>query len=287
MRLRLFHNGHYNDSKLLPLDDNTLSLNLLMRVFLQRIEPTSHSQGIWGGSGFTINKNGLFRDYWNPKGVNLVPWNHPLSTDGVNEWENWRQKFRRVIERAWSDTFFLVPDRKWYKSSNTGGSPALRPVGIQCSLSIQLVNSKAEKPHLTIQCIHSPDAYRSSASPDGGTLVHRDLDLQDQTSGSVHYYQRTAVHEFGHVLNLQHVRHRLKGCILGEDACYGNDIATREDVMGMGGHFTDKHAKPWLDALRHHLITENAYDKKVKFNGSVSRPQLIEYWDDNWFAQTN
>ncbi len=271
MRLEMFKHGRTRDSLLLPLDDTHLDLMLQFRIRLVRCEPTTR----FNVSGTFCTGNGILHDEFG--NFNLQSW-----TD--LEWNSYSQNFVRTITNRWDNRFTLTPDRAWYVPRT--GQPATQAV-IQTDLSIQLVDSASDSPHVTYHIIKpSTGGFRSFAGSRDGLFTHRDLELEWQNprigrdGRNVSYLQTTVLHEFGHTLGLDHVNG-----VGNADRNYGVTVEQREDIMGCGGHLTARHARPWIDRMNLHLHPAH-HEHLPRFTGRVNGMQLIEYWDNDWIPPT-
>lgn len=278
MQIHFFKTARRWDSCLLPIDDNTFGLILQFRVMLVRIEPTSR---FFTGDTYATG-DGRLHDLYGR--FNLDPWTN-------QEWETYKNRFVEVVQRHWSDKFVLEPNVPWYRP-RLGST--LTPATIQCSLSIELVET-ASRAHQTFRIIHPhEDDFRSYVDEPSrsGLFTHQDLEshwnnrltrVGSQTH-SIDFLQTTVNHEFGHTLGLGHVNGAGNS-----DRDYGVSVGQRENQMGMGGLLTAAHARPWLRSLRdrHHIIPQRHHpEDRVSFTPRVTGLQLIEYWDNDWRPAT-
>jgi hypothetical protein len=271
MNIHLFRKARPWDSCLLPVDDNTFELIFQFRIRLVRIEPTTR----FNASGTRGSGDGILHD--EGAHFHLNAW-----TD--LEWETYKNDFVTTVRNHWNDKFILDPNKPWYRPRL--GS-ALTRANILCNISIQLVETSAQA-HQTYRIIHPREnTFRSFADPEdrSGVFTHLDLEPRWHTrptrlgsvTHSISFLQTTINHEFGHSLGLDHVNGPGNS-----DANYGLTLQQRENQMGMGGWLTTRHARPWINRLRSHLIHQNHYDTTVSFKGRVASVQLIQYWDNDW-----
>jgi hypothetical protein len=275
MHIHLFRNARRWDSCLLPIDDTTFGLILQFKVHLVRVEPTTrffrpdtHATG-----------NGILHDIYG---------NFHLDAWVDRDWEEYKRRFVEVVQRHWNDRFILDPNKDWY--TPRAGS-VRNSATIQCSLSIQLVETAAQA-HQTFRIIHPREnGFRSYVEETNrsGLFTHLDLEShwnnrQTRVGSAIHsidFLQTTINHEFGHTLGLDHVNG-----VGNSDSHYGVTLEQRENQMGMGGLLTGRHAQPWIRQMRFHAIPQTHYDTTVQFRGRVATPQLIEYWDNDWQPAT-
>lgn len=275
MHIHLFRTARAWDSCLLPIDDTTFGLILQFKVHLVRVEPNTKffmGETYATGDGILHDEYGRFH----------------LNSWANQEWEDYKRDFVSVVQRHWSDKFILDPNKDWYVPRNNAPRNSAT---VQCSLSIQLVDTAAQA-HQTYRIIHPQESTFRSFVDEAhrtGVFTHNDLEPNwndrltriGSADHNVSFLQTTINHEFGHTLGLGHV----KGSG-NSDRDYGVTLSERENQMGMGGLLTTRHAQPWIRRLRSHLIPRNHYDTTVTFRGRVASPQLIEYWDNDWQPAT-
>ena len=261
------------DSTFFPIDDNQFELTIQFRVRLVRIESTTHftDGSTWAKGDGIVHDTSEYR-------------NSQLHTWDDLEWETYKREFKSVLERNWQDKFVLLPNKAWY-TPRTGSDKVSSLV--KCSLTIQVVDFVDQHPHFTFRCIHPDTSFRSYIDPSKavGVITHEDLIFswirrRTKIGGVQHrveFGQITVLHEFGHVLGFDHIN----GASIG-DSAYGVTLEQRETLMGMGHHFQDTQARPWVSTLNRHLIRENSYDRSVKFTGHINGLQIIAYWDNDF-----
>lgn len=207
------------------------------------------------------NLRGLVRSSDMPM-PEIVPW-------GL-DWDRWKQQVLQLVTEYWHNRLYLTPRNfcglDWRGSSGN----VLRP-NFRCGLTV----SESGNPHLKIGCVRIPPGgfHTSFFMPRQRILW---LDCKDtitrtETGGGG---QVPVVHEFGHVLGLNHVNARSEACRNATNGnsriCYGaNPSRQRGDVMGGGMRLDGWHAWPWKNRIKEHL--ERLY-RDVEMNGATVRP---------------
>jgi len=272
MDIRPFHTARRCNSQLLPTGNDQLSLTLSFRIELIRVEPTTSFNF---GGGIHATGNGILHD--NVDGSHqtfqLDPW-----TDA--EWADFRANFSRVILNYWDGKFRLVPTEPWY-----GHGSSRREANIDCRLAIHLVDADSGVHQRYFIIKPRQTTFRSFAQAHlrRALLTHRDLWLRSSTRrvrvGSewhrVDFWQCTALHEFGHTLELDHIAGQGN-----HDAAYGTTLEARSNIMGTGHQLSTRQARPWIRRLERHLIRRpGRADFDARFSARMVGLQLIAYWD--------
>ncbi|QRR03008.1 hypothetical protein [Dyadobacter sandarakinus] len=284
MTYHIFLKSRNWDSVLLPLDDHQLDLTFQFRVFLEKIEPTEKRvvlDLVCDGQGH-VTEIGTWHKY------HIDPW-------APGQWEDFERKFRNTVITFWDKQFELVPNQPWLPT-RTG----LAAATINCGIAVEIVKTSPQQSHVKCEVFNTramPKTMRSAVAvdlvPKIALLNRTDVDMDvlhwephifrrepnlTKVNGEPHavdYFRSVLAHEFGHVLELPHVRGT--GNIAGD---YGSeDIAYADTIMGMGSRMISKYAEPWLKRLEMHLVRRVPQDPSVRFTARVSRTQLDTHWD--------
>ena len=189
------------------------------------------------------------------------------------EFETFKARFQREIAQTWSGKVFIVVPEPGYAFSLPPetysqfvrpGSARFKPV-VECRLEIDL----SATPDYRLAVLkrapgeQSFPSFTYSEKKDGqpdGVLDSTDLDMKlvthsvwkDDKLVYADFERRTAPHEVGHLLGLDHVNMSHPVCKEdGNDSvCYGNTIRKAGDMMGVGGVIRAWHGRPWLVVLK-------------------------------------
>lgn len=200
------------------------------------------------------------------------------------QWNHFTSFYQSVGQEFWDGNFWLgVPDS--FDTSAWGSGLEDRPVGfghastlapyrvvrpnIDCHFRLELVDNSAHA-HKTIDVYNIVSGLTPEPTVPGATRgfraddEHYDLTSIErvehsgtdvQTGQLLQTFQRTFLHEIGHAIGLEHVgvNMRIVGCFDADDhnitICYGNNLASRDNIMGGGESFSWHEALPWRRAM--------------------------------------
>ncbi len=173
-----------------------------------------------------------------------------------SEWNNWQWKFKTVVERHWSEKFWLSAPATLTElevPKKTGGKAR---VHLHCVLGIEFAPSATA--HHRIQVVKSgagPYGYRADST-------HYDKDTTTTQPVSVTGFPQpfnTVAHEIGHTIGLHHACESITPsspyCTAGHP-----DEAER---MAKGGELRPRYATPWQNAAASWFNT-NGHGHRLK-----------------------
>jgi hypothetical protein len=201
--------------------------------------------------------------------------------------------FKDSVESHWSDRIYILfPDPKDAKQAMNKLDyqrflhPTLKdkkPPYMKCMLSIQPCDKNGHAKVYILNVVPGQGrfqgrAYRRPDAPDTLTVGSDALKIAThRISDRDTYRQVPAVHEVGHLLDLDHVNAADPACKTDKNAeiCYGGTPYEMNDIMGMGDAVTGDHAKTWLKAIRLHTQHDKGW------TASHLSPPLLELLDLN------
>jgi len=184
-----------------------------------------------------------FQFHPGPAGVALTP----------AQQRTFRRRFISDVDRTWSHMYALKP------------RGALLPDYLDTYYARIRIVESAANPHYIAHVGNANSIYAPTNPPGpvgaGGPAVDNDagwlrmgdedvgmargMSRADHTAPSRPMRQRTAAHEFGHMLGLPHIN-----CDANTMICYGATAAQRANIMGLGGSVTRGNYLPFLVAMR-------------------------------------
>jgi hypothetical protein len=235
-----------------PNGSNTTEFNLIIKVFLTRLNPHD---------GHKFQK---IYDEFEDKKIKYQAW-----TDA--EWATFKEDFKSDTNKYlnWPNLHLYLLPWAEYKSKTAKiqldyfrhPHPTRNSTTpyVNCGTSVLLVADKS-KAHVSFQVIREKDGepgYRSydhlnPGGQDYGILTNRDIDRW-ATPPSDGIPQNGAFHELGHVLGLRHINLHDPHCHRQNQACYGKPGTPQySDWMGSGNHVSAADASPWLRRIPKH-----------------------------------
>jgi hypothetical protein len=181
------------------------------------------------------------------------------------EWATWPSRWRALILSGWDDKFVL------HSSDHT---PNAVDRHVRCRLELFVAGVDPEykdPPHLRMLVDYKSGIRSGTARGGDKNPAHVDAVLEsgdlDEKLMSLVASQRSALHEFGHYLDL---KHRCEGH--GEGYCtLGDGLELVQDVMGQGDQLHPWHAAAWLLRLREHEYYPGAnWTAEVKATGETA-----------------
>lgn len=163
-------------------------------------------------------------------------------------WAHWRRRFVAQT-MAFSGKFWLVNNSGW--GLYLDGGPVYFP-NIWCKIRVELVSSAAAAHH-AINVYRVPKGY-TGFRPDFKLMSTSDLELRRTRKDSKGKWvrQRTAAHEFFHILGVRHIDHGEANCPSNTAGnartCYGDSDEDMRTLMGAGMQIHEKMAEPWRRA---------------------------------------
>lgn len=222
---------------------------------------------------------------------------HAVQNWTETEWRTYRHNLLENCAAAWNGRFWLVPpaDYAGLDWPARPAAPTHRP-NVWCKLKIEPVDNIG-RAHRKIVCIRTPaGGFRSFTGTGGSGLAGTGepvttfdyFDLRPEhyhfagpetgTGGTQLRYRttfRAAIHEFGHILGLDHPdKHvHISG---GHHDEYGMSRASREDVMGYGCKMDASSAVPWLKRIAAHTgIPAGRWTVKLGPDSAALRPKRL------------
>lgn len=236
---------------------------LLLEIYLD-VKPVSPPLG---RNSYSIN-------FLGKKPVTIRKWEK-------REWANWIAKFEKINYNYWDKKFFLInksttEDPYFYIIKNgIRYAPNINcklKININTDRSMHVATNKIEVAKLDA----SEPVFRSSMRK----MTDRDIYPRSYplSDGSI-INQVPVVHEFGHLIGLQHPKFGTAGCASHDDSnlimCYGNEKdGSIRSVMGAGSQLLKEHALPWLAAL--HIST---YGSNLPSVHHVKFTSTYKKWD--------
>lgn len=259
-------------------------LTITIRLFLDKVDAKDTAGG-------TMND-------FNNAPITILNWRDA-------EWEAFRKQMFKNIRNAWNGKLWLMTPTA-YKDLDWPATPkaATHRPNVWCRLCVEEVN-QIGKAHRKIVCVrprvatmataNSVDAFRSFVGAGGeagstarvSTFDYFDIvpyrynftgPEKDGKGNTLKYgiTHRSDIHEFGHLLGLDHSdlhTHTDAGTTHDE---YGEDRADREDVMGYGSTIDASSAVPWLDRIAQHTgVAKASWAVKVAPYSWSYRPVKI------------
>jgi hypothetical protein len=236
-----------------PDERNVTSLTLKLRLAL---EPLTAAGG---------NKTAIVKA--RGQQFNCVP--YPAA-----EFESFKARFQQNVAQAWSGKVFIVVPEPGHAFSLPAatynrfvhpGQARFKPM-VECRLAIDVSASNPDYRLVVIKRAPGEKSFPSfmySEKKDGrpdGVLDSTDLDMKllrrsvwkDDKLVYADFDRRTAHHEVGHLLGLEHVNMAHPVCKedSNDSVCYGDTIWKAGDMMGFGGTIRAWHGRPWLLVLK-------------------------------------
>ncbi len=206
---------------------NNCALNLYIRVFLHKVNPTDDaaagSYPDWDTTYSTGPRHGVNR--------RITRW-----PDG--EFESWSARYFRECQTFWHGKFWLRTPPSYTDLDCQLGAQRIRP-NIYCGFHLTPVLATPSAHH-TIELVHlaaDEPFFRSDAD-------HYDnLDL-DPVNYGPGLNQRAHIHEVGHLLGLGHSGESNPACVNNNPICYAG-----RNIMGQGEDIDATDALPWQNAI--------------------------------------
>ncbi len=202
----------------------------------------------------------------------------------LEHWNRFTTFYQSEGQAFWDGNFWLgVPDTfdtsSWGEDlddrpEDYGHTSTLAPYrsirpNVDCHFILELVDNSAHA-HITIDVFNIVSGMTPEPTVPGATRLFRaDSEHYSQSAidrvehrlpdsspqGFIQTFQRTFIHEIGHAIGLEHVgvNRRIVGCFDADDhnitICYGNTLATRDNIMGGGESLSWHEALPWRRAM--------------------------------------
>lgn len=212
------------------------------------------------------------------------------------EFDDYRRKFKRMVELSWNNQLFLLPPED--PADGLDDSDYLqfvsrpdRPAHVECALEVELLDMTTQAP-ITMEVVHLRQPQNHGFGSFQFLITDEDLDFQfrsDSRWPSLTFGQVTAAHELGHWLGgafpatdnrrfLSHVDAQFCSQRPGHrrnNSCeYGAHASRKMAMMGVGNLLTDYEAQVWLTRVRRHTQALFGWQwiHRVNFNKGFHTP---------------
>lgn len=161
---------------------------------------------------------------------------------GRDEWTRWTQRFVNLIQKSWSEKFWLATPASLTELEvpRPGGKKAR--VNLHCVLKVRLVQPAAAQHKITVvkTTASHGGAFRSSST------LYDDKDLKTDPPSVTGLPKpfNVVLHEIGHSLGLHHA---CEATTPSTPYCLATDPAV-DEVMAQGTRLHPRYANPWQNA---------------------------------------
>jgi hypothetical protein len=205
----------------------------------------------------------------------------------VKAWNEFRTRFKWIVERVWNDQIVLLPpdgDAKHdglsdedYRKFVDPSKPKV-PAHVRCGLELTLADTNAELTpgawqgvaNARMNVVNLDEDERKDFRSYSELICNRDVRFSnngdDEKWPGVPVIQFAAAHEVGHWLGywenntkqhwFEHIEYeecsKLPNHQANDDCEYGRTLGKRMGIMGGGGAATEYDASPWLIRMRRH-----------------------------------